>query len=308
VRSTEQGVELVEADEPTGPGALVTMRSASICASDFGYIQAGSRFILGHELAGTTEDGTAVAVEASYGCMACPLCQRGDYNLCPQMPLTAMGLAVDGGMADWLRVPAASLVPLPAGLGLADASLVEPAAVAWHGVRVGAVGPATRVAVVGGGAIGLLAVAAARARGAPEVSLEARYPNQVEAGERLGAAPVAERYDVVVEAAGSLSALHRAVELAAPGGCVVILGVHTGSVEMPFLPVFLKEVRLLPSIAYAAHAGGRDMAEAAAMLAANPEIPATLITHRFPIEDAPRAFEVAADRAHGTIKVVVEID
>ena len=62
VRSTPPGVAVVDVDEPDGPGELVTIRSASICASDFGYIQFGSQFLLGHELAGVTEDGRAVAI------------------------------------------------------------------------------------------------------------------------------------------------------------------------------------------------------------------------------------------------------
>jgi 2-desacetyl-2-hydroxyethyl bacteriochlorophyllide A dehydrogenase len=308
VRSTGEGVEVVDVDEPDGPGARLTMRTASICGSDFGYIAMGSRFVLGHELAGVTEDGRRVAVEAAFGCMTCEQCRRGDYNLCARIAETGLGLAVDGGMAQWFCAPAERLVDLPPGLDLADASLVEPASVAWHGLRSGNVGPGSRVAVVGGGAIGLLAVAGARAMGATEVALEARHDAQIAAGERLGATTTGRGlYDVVVEAAGSPSALARAVDLAAPGGCVVLIGVHTSGFEPPFLPLLLKEVRLVPAIAYGRHAHGHDMAEAAAMLAAHPEVAATLVTHRFPLEEAPRAFAAAADRAAGAIKVVIDI-
>jgi 2-desacetyl-2-hydroxyethyl bacteriochlorophyllide A dehydrogenase len=308
VRSTGEGVEVVDVDEPEGPGELLTMRTASICGSDFGYIAMGSRFVLGHELAGVTADGREVAVEAAFGCMACERCRRGDYNLCARIAETGLGHAVDGGMSHWFRAPAERLVDLPPRLDLADASLVEPASVAWHGLRSGNVGPGTRVAVVGGGAIGLLAVAGARAMGAPEVALEARHDSQIAAGERLGATTTdAGLYDVVVEAAGSPSALGRAVDLAASGGCVVLIGVHASGFEPPFLPLLLKEVRLVPAIAYGRHAHGHDMPEAAAMLAADPEIAAALVTHRFPLEEAPRAFAAAADRAAGAIKVVIDI-
>ena len=122
----------------------------------------------------------------------------------------------DGGMSEWFRAPARSLVELPAGLAPGDACLVEPTAVAWHTCRLAGAGPDQRVCVVGGGAIGLMAVAAARAMGAAEVSLEARYPHQIELGERLGATQPSGQYDVVIEAAGSESALHRCTELAAP--------------------------------------------------------------------------------------------
>ena len=164
-----------------------------------------------------------------------------------------------------------------------------------------------RVAVVGGGAVGQMAVAAARAQGAGDVALEARYDHQREIGERLGATSVSGLYDVAVEAAGSPSVLARAVELVAPGGSVVILGVHVPEFSPDFLSIFLKEARIVPSIGYCRHGGGHDMTEAANMLATKPEIADALVTHRFPLEEAQEAFRVAQDRAAGAIKVVIEV-
>ena len=307
VRAVEGGVAVVDLDEPPGQGELLTMKSASICGSDFGYIAVGSRFILGHELAGVREDGTAVAVEGAYGCGSCERCLAGNTNLCHHVSETALGMAADGGMAECFRAPAMNLVALPDGLDVRNGSLVEPASVSWHGVRIGGTGPGKRVAVVGGGAVGQLAVVAAQTMGAEEVGLEARYDRQREIGERLGATSVSGLYDVVVEAAGSESSLARSIELVAPGGSVVVLGVHYGAVAIDFLSLFIKEARLVPSMAYCTHEGGRDMAEAAAMLAARSEIADALVTHRFPLEDAVEAFRVAQDRKAGAIKVVLEV-
>jgi threonine dehydrogenase-like Zn-dependent dehydrogenase len=195
---------------------------------------------------------------------------------------------------------------LPAGLDAASGCLVEPASVAWHVCRLTGVGPGQRVAVIGGGAIGLLAVAAARAHGAGEVSLEAKYPHQREIGERLGATMPSGVYDVVVEAAGSGSALHRATELARPGGTMGVLGVFGPEVEWPQLACFLKEIRTVASLGYCRHEGGRDFDDAAAMLAADPDLVDALVTHRYPIEDAGEAFRVAADKSTGALRVVVE--
>jgi threonine dehydrogenase-like Zn-dependent dehydrogenase len=89
-------------------------------------------------------------------------------------------------MADEIRVPARALVPLPSGIALRDALLVEALAVVVYALRRSGLRADQRVAVVGGGTIGLCAVAAARARGA-EVALVARHDAQREAGERLGA-------------------------------------------------------------------------------------------------------------------------
>jgi threonine dehydrogenase-like Zn-dependent dehydrogenase len=178
--------------------------------------------------------------------------------------------------------------------------------VAWHACRVAGAAPGLRVAVVGGGAIGLMAVAAAAAMGAAEVSLDARYPRQVELGERLGATVTSGEYDVVIEAAGSESALHRCTELARPGGAMGVLGVFGPDTQWPHQECFLKELRTVPALGYCRHAHGRDFDDAARLLAAAPDLVDALVTHRFPIEDAAEAFRVASDKSTGALRVVVE--
>jgi 2-desacetyl-2-hydroxyethyl bacteriochlorophyllide A dehydrogenase len=311
VRSTGAGVEVVDVanpEESESAGEVISIRSAGICGSDFDYIRLGSRFVLGHELAGVAEDGRLVAVEAVFGCGRCDQCGAGMYNRCRAVGERVPGLTMDGGMAERFVVPASALVALPTGLDVADGLLVETAAVAWHGARVGGVGAGHRVAVVGGGSIGLLGVAAARAHGAEEVGLLARHPHQLDAGERLGATAARPgEHDVVLVAASTESAVATAIDLAAPGGTVVVLGVFADVLPVPFLPAFLKEVRVVGSVAYCRDPdGARDIEASAAMLAANPQIADALVTHRFPIADAAEAFRVAADRRSGAIKVVVE--
>ncbi len=160
---------------------------------------------------------------------------------------------------------------------------------------------------MGAGALGLLAAVGARRLGSEDVALEARHPHQRAAGERLGARIGADGlYDVVVEAAGTEASLARCAELVAPGGTVVVLGVHLGPVQLNWMPLFNREARIIPSLGYCAHDGGREMADAAAMLADEPDIARTLITHRFPIEDAAEAFRVAGDKTTGALRVIIE--
>jgi threonine dehydrogenase-like Zn-dependent dehydrogenase len=141
--------------------------------------------------------------------------------------------------------------------------------------------------------------------GAAEVAVEARHSHQHEARERIGATVPAGQYEVVLETSGSESGLARAMDLAQPGGTVVHLGFHT-PITWPMHEAFMKEVALLPSLGYCAHHGKREFAESAEMLVARPDLAAMLITHRFPIEDAPEAFRVAQDRSQGVFRVMVE--
>jgi len=164
--------------------------------------------------------------------------------------------------------------------------------------------PGERVLVIGGGSIGLMAVAAARAMGL-EVDLDARHPHQKAAGERLGAGTPHGEYEIVVESAGTDSALSSCLEHAAPGGRIAVVGVSHQDRALPSIPVMMKELTLTGCMCYDSGRAGHEFAQAADVLAANPDIAATVITHRFPLADAAEAFRVAADRATGAIKVVL---
>jgi 2-desacetyl-2-hydroxyethyl bacteriochlorophyllide A dehydrogenase len=304
VRAVDGAPRVVQVDEPEGgDGVLVDVASSSICGTDFGLVAMGSSgYTLGHEFAGVA-DAIAYAVEPIIWCGVCEQCQAGHTQRCTGERVN-LGIFVDGGLTEHVRVPEYALTALPEGLDVADAALVEPMSVSWHGVRCAAIAPGERVVVVGGGSIGLLAVAAARSLG-HAVALEARHPKQHEAARRLGATAPTGEYDVVIEAAGSESALERCAELARPGGRVVLLGVYHGLVPVPGIPTIVKELSWRAAMAYGRHDGVREFEESAALLAANPEIADTLITHRFPLDDAVEAFRVAQDRAGGAIKVVL---
>lgn len=292
-----------------GDGVRIRVRSAGICGSDLHLIEAGvveaAAVTLGHEVAGITDDGTAVAIEPLAPCGTCGPCAGGEYNLCRAGGAMLFGIGRDGGMADEMWVPARTLVPLPAGIDVRDASLVEPLAVVVHSFRRAGVRSGQRVAVIGGGTIGLCAVAVGRALGC-EVGLAARHDHQRAAGERLGASEVSGEYDVVIEAAGSETALASAVHFAKPSAQVVIPGIYWGPVALPGLAMCLKQVSLCPTTLYGRHAGGRDVDNAAALLAATPALAPTVVTHRFPLDAAVEAFDTAASRSEGAIKVILE--
>jgi threonine dehydrogenase-like Zn-dependent dehydrogenase len=308
VRRTADGIAVVAVPEPAGAGRLLDVGAAGICGSDLHLVELGPlAFTLGHEFAGALDDGTPVAVDPGDPCGVCDQCQAGARHRCRTGSKRMLGVAVDGGMAERVVVPEDAVIPLPVGLHPRDACLVEPLGVAVHGLRIAAVTAGTRVAVVGAGAIGLAAVAAARGAGCDGVGLVARHPHQQVAGERLEATIVDDgEYDVVVEAAGTEAALATAASLCRPGGEVLFLSTHWQPVPVPGIAALMKELTFRWSYTYGTHPGGRDLDDAAALLARNPEIAATLVTHRFPLDEAAAAFRVAADREHGAIKVVLE--
>jgi threonine dehydrogenase-like Zn-dependent dehydrogenase len=291
--------------EPTGDGVRIRIASVGICGSDLHLEAWNMPATLGHEMAGFLPDGTAVAVEPIAPCGSCVECRSGAYNMCQLGTSTLIGVGRDGGMADECVIPASAIVPLASGVSVGDACLVEPLAVAVHGVRRGRISPAERVAVVAGGSIGQASIVAVQAVGA-SVDIEARHDHQRAVAEQLGAGEVTERYDVVIESAGTESALARSLELCRPGGRVILLGTYWDAVTMPGVQIGMSEITLIPASMYGQADTVRDVDVAAEILAQRPELGRLLITHRFPLDAVQEAFATARDRSSGAIKVVLE--
>lgn len=314
VRATGDGGVAVIEVEPTVPAHVrdpvrLRVRSAGICGSDLEMLRWGLPATLGHEFAGVLDDGTAVAVQPNAPCGECEFCRAGVDNVCPASNDRVYGVFTDGGLADEVIVDRRDVVPLPGAVDTSVGALVEPTAVALHAAHLAGLhgaAPPDRVLVVGGGSIGLAFVAAARHHGA-EVDLAARHPAQREAGERLGAGPPREHhlYAVVVDCAGTQSSLDEALARVRPAGTIVVPGTWFEPVRVG-TGVLMKEARIVPSYVYGHHLGIREFEEAVDVLAAHPELANAMVTHRFGLDDAPEAFRVAADRAAGAIKVVLE--
>ena len=317
VRCIDGRMQLCDVPAPVpGEGeVLVAVASAGICSSDLHMARLGlldPQVTVGHEIAGRLVDGTAVVVEPVTPCgQRCDFCDGGDYNLCPASVRQVLGIGADGGMAEYVAADAAGIVPLGGiGDGIRDASLVEPLAVGVHGLRLADVGAGSggrRILVIGGGALGLCAAAAARHDGA-EVAVLARHDAQRAAADRIGAGEVGDgRYDLVVDAAGTPEALAEAARRARRGGTLLLLANYWGSdIVLPGGSVMFKELRILTGIMYGRGPSGRDIETAAAVLEDNPEVARALITHRFPLDAVDEAFAAAARRAEGAIKVVLD--
>jgi threonine dehydrogenase-like Zn-dependent dehydrogenase len=308
VRYESGAVRLIDAEAPRGEGVHVRVTSCGICGSDLAMLDAGFPLagIPGHEIAGTLADGTPVAIEPVAPCGVCEFCRSGDYQVCRAGVEIIYGVGRDGGMASEILVPERCLVALPRGLDPRHASLVEPLAVAVHGLRRAGIRGGERVAVIGGGAIGLCAVAAAIAAGC-QVFLAARHERQREAGARLGAKPLASgEVEIAIDCAGTGDSLAQCAEVLRPNGRLLLLAAAWGPLALPGFTFVAKELALTVASMYGRSAQGRDVDAAASLLAARPELGELLITHRFPLEAAAEAFRTARDRAAGAIKVVLE--
>jgi 2-desacetyl-2-hydroxyethyl bacteriochlorophyllide A dehydrogenase len=308
--------------------ALVRVDMAGLCGTDY-RIWSGDRpvkypLVMGHEFVGRIEAvgervphlrvGRRVVAEPNYSCGRCPLCREGNRNLCPER--TAVGIDVDGGFADLVRLPARCCWPVDDSVTDDEAVMTEPLAVVVRAVNRGTPKPAETAAVVGAGSLGLLALQVLRAAGA-RVLVVSRSARRFDLARELGAAEThavadgaldaaarqfsgREGVDLVIETAGTAEAVNHAVTLVRPGGRVVLTGLPHEVTTLSFFPVVRHEITIIGSMIYQ-----DEFPQALRLLEAGRVRTRPLLTHRFDLAAIDEAF--AAHREPASIKVAVVV-
>jgi threonine dehydrogenase-like Zn-dependent dehydrogenase len=304
-RSGSVGIEEIE--NPTGD-SILTVAQTGICGSDLHMIDEGMAPVaIGHEIGAYLADGSLAAVRPTGDCGVCDPCQRGFQASCRATRGTSYGIAVNGGLADYISVEEQRVFRMLPGARPQDAALVEPLAVSWHGVRRVNPEKGTTALVVGAGSIGLLAVAALRARGL-DVDIVSRHAHQSAAAEALGARviekPKPYSYLSTFDAVCNQQTIDMCVSACMPGGKVGEFGMFWGDTKFTNAWLF-KEVSMIPAMAYSHAEDHDDFRESADHLALNPHVADAVVTHTFSLDDAVEAFRVARDRKSGAIKVQI---
>ena len=270
---------------------------------------------LGQEVS-QREIGQRVAIEPGIPCRRCRLCKMGRYNQCPDVAFLSVP-GIDGTFQDYVAIPWDFCHPMPVGMSWEEGACIEPAAVAVHAINRAKITPGASVAVLGVGPIGLLVIQAALAVGAGTVIALDRQPSRLARAEELGAISLnvaaCEPLDAVQTATGGLgaeftfetaghsSATMLALDIAATAGVVV----QVGWPEVELVPyrvetILAKELDVRGINRYA-----NAFAPAISLVARGAIRPESIITHRFPFEQAPAAFAFAHQHPDQVIKVIV---
>jgi L-iditol 2-dehydrogenase len=279
-----------EVPEPEpGPGeVIVKVEACGICGSDMhGYHGSDPRrvppMIMGHEMAGVVETGAMagrrVTVNPLLTCGRCSQCLSCTPQLCEEQ--RNIGLPPHpGAFAGRIAVPQTNLVEIPDSMDFMTAALSEPVAVSYHAVGLGARSlrrplASARVAVLGGGAIGLATALVAISQGAETVMLgetsAMRRAAASAANEAIVAydpdgpsAPSPASVDLVFDAVGAKATREAAFKMARRGGTIVHLGLLPGSEGVDVRRMTLSEIAFVGSYCYSM----ADFREAVSLLAA----------------------------------------
>ena len=333
--------QLLEKPKPvlqSGRDAIVRVTLSSICTSDL-HIKHGSvpravpEITVGHEMVGVVEEvgeavktvapGDRVAVNVETFCGSCFFCEHGWVNNCTDPDGGwALGCRIDGGQAEYVRVPYADqgLTRIPDGVTDRQALFVgDILATGWWAADLGEINPGDTVLVIGGGPTGICAMECALRKQPGQVIVCERDPQRQEflrrhwpqvtvVGPEEAEAEVLARSarggaDAVLEAGGTPESFQLAWRCARPNAVVVVVALYDAPQTLPLPEMYGKNLTF--------KTGGVDGCRCAEILEhiRRGELDTTpLITHTFPLRDIAAAYRLFEERRDGVVKVAITPD
>jgi L-iditol 2-dehydrogenase len=309
---------------------LLRVRAVGVCGTDIHILNGrlhGARppLVLGHELAGDilevglgvtrAKSGDRVTVDSVVGCRKCPLCLRGRRQFCLQG--YEFGISRDGGCQDVLVVPEENVYPIPAAVSFEEAAILDMEV--YAALRRCGPSPGAAALVIGDGPAGLIACQILRVMGAAKLILSGASADRLAKAESMGLADIfvnATRdrladivarethgggVDLAADFAGTPQSAADTFQSVMPGGTVLLYGVYEAPLESFDLNrIVLRDLRVFGSLSD--RVGWEQVIQfvESGQLRLKP-----LITHSFPLERGPEAFELVSRRSDGVVKAVI---
>jgi len=314
--------------EPAAGEALIRVRAVGLCGSDVHAFEGTHPFVTypivpGHEVCGDLVEargdcglavGERVVLDPGLRCGRCYACRHGRSNACVQM--ACLGAHLDGACAEYVTLPLANVHRAPAGSSDIEAAITETFSIGMQANIRGRVAPEDQALILGAGPIGLACLMVARGRGArcAVVDVMASRRDKARAlgaeqawdprGDDVAAAALAwtggDGPGVVMEAVGREPTYRQALELVAPAGRVVLLGLMAGEVTLPAAVFVKKELDVLGS-----RLNSGSFPEVIRLIESGVLQPAALVSHTLPLADCPAALALAAEGREDVLKVVL---
>jgi (R,R)-butanediol dehydrogenase / meso-butanediol dehydrogenase / diacetyl reductase len=305
-------VETLPDPTPQAGEVVVKVGRCGICGSDLHMTEdpiygMGAGDVLGHEFAGEVvalgkgveglSSGDLVSVIPLASCGACAACRGGDLAGCAVFALQG------GGYAEYAVTRPNQCIKLPTSASMADGAIIEPLAVALHGVNMAGLKQGDRVLILGAGPIGLAVAFWARRAGASDIIIQDITDHQRDRAVRMGANGFATepedplidgKADIVFECVGIPGLIAQAVGQVRRRGTILLLGLCTRPDTFNSFAMLSKEVRLITSAFFtrAEYEAALDALDAGA---AEPRL---LVTDTITLADTPARFEALRTRTH----------
>jgi L-iditol 2-dehydrogenase len=324
-----QDIRIEEADRPTpGPGEMVVkILACGICGSDIveWYRLPRAPLVPGHEIGGEVvevgaavddfQPGDRVFIAPKIPCMQCAYCRKEHYPVCPHVQER-----LPGGFAEYILVPEALVkggtYRLPDAISAEQGTFIEPLACVVRAQNLSAVEAGQTVLIFGCGMSGLLHIKLAKSLGCRVVAVDIQ-PERLDyaarcgaditlaAGEDVPARLVRENgnpADVVILCTSAMAAIEQVWQCVDKGGRIVFFAVPDPGQEViiPINDFWMQEVSILTSY----YCGPPDIVQALALLEANRIQVDDLITHRLPLAEIARGFELVLDGTE-SVKVII---
>ncbi len=302
--------------KPAEGELVVKVARCGICGSDLHIAEdaafgMGAGYILGHEFAGEVVAlgrnaqgaavGDLVSVIPLQSCGHCPACVAGEIAWCEGFGLQG------GGYAEYAVTRPNQCIKLPQGLSLADGAIIEPMAVALHGIHMSGLKPGEKVLILGAGPIGLAVAFWARRAGASRVVIQDIAHHQRERALAMGAhefvvqpedpvgsaeRAMAGKADIVYECVGVPGLIQQAVNQVRKRGTILLLGLCIRPDTFNSFAMLSKEIRLITSAFFTRG----EYVEALRVLEAGAVEPRALVTGTITLEETPEVFETLRRR------------
>ena len=318
----------------------IRVEEAGICGSDLHVLKLGYQHssgdmegqILGHENAGVVveagkkvnkiKEGERVAIRPWITCGKCSYCRSGFFVHCPEAGI--IGYEYPGGFAQFIDVPETIVFKISDSVSFSEATQIDGVSCAVHALAVGNFKPGETEVVIGDGAIGLFSIQAALLSNPKNLIVVGKHEKNLKIASELGATatinineanPIeavkeitkGKGADVVIETVGRESdTVEDAIQMAAPAGRIVLMGVFTEPRTISLRSMLFKEIKIVGSLAYG-YWGDKSEFQMALDLMEDKKIKVEpLITHKLELERIKEALHIFTNKNEtGAIKVIL---
>ncbi len=316
---------------------LLKVKKVGICGSDVHYYETGRigenvvkfPYLVGHECSAVVEKvgkgvkklkpADQVVVDPAAWCDNCDQCKMQRENTCRNLTFLGTPGQGNGCLCEYIVMPEKSCFPVNDRMTLEQAALCEPFTIGLYAVKQSKAVPGCKIAILGSGPIGLSCMKAAMAYGVTDIYMTEKIPERIKMAAQNGAlsvhnpdetdivedilANVPTGLDIVYECAGKQETIDQAVKLLRPGGTLMLIGIP----REKKISFFIDSIRRKEITIVNVRRQNRASQEAIELVADNKVSLDFMVTHRYSLEDAPKAFELLKDYKDGIVKAIVSL-